>query len=447
MGEVRGLIGSLLQLEDKIKVENFDLLLEGLSDLDKMIEMKEVKASIITQIKFLLINLINKNDKNFDGHMLHTVLSGPPGAGKTQIGMILAKIWSGIGIIKSVPEKSNNSSNVNKTEDEKERQIKKLANSGKVKSGTIKKLQNHISDLKTELKELDPLLTIANYRLKTLKREIEKNRSPIYLIDEIISSNTKMKEKVNGVITSKTPNEDAILPELNADIVALIELSKKLAEQIENKSEFEPKEFDLIRVVSREDFVAPYVGQTALKTEKLLQSCLGKVLFIDEAYSLVTDEKDSFGREALTVLNRFMSEYSDSIIIIFAGYKDLMNETIFKAQPGLKRRCSWYFEISGYSEKGLSEIFEKQLNETGWKLSEDVNIVKFFKKHKKKFPNYGGSCLQLTFYCKLVYSTEVFDNDYENDKIINEEILNGALEYLEGNSIIPEDNIPLHLYC
>lgn len=460
MSEVGVLISSLLQLQEKIQVENLDLLLEGLSDLDEMIEMKEVKASIVTQIKFLLINFINKNDKNFDGHMLHTVLSGPPGAGKTQVGNILAKIWSGLGILKSPVNKSlslskpENKSTVNKPENksqdeanENEKQIKKLTSSGKVKSGTIKKLQAYVGELKTNLKEVEPLLTIANYRLRTLKREIERNRSPIYLIDEIIFSNDKIRERLEEFSTSKIPDENVIMPELSADIVALIELSKKLGEQIDSKTELEPKSFDLIRVVSREDFVAPYVGQTALKTEKLLQSCLGKVLFIDEAYSLVNDEKDSFGREALTVLNRFMSEYSDSIIIVFAGYKDLMNETIFNAQPGLKRRCSWYFEITGYSEEGLSQIFEKQLNENGWNLSKDVNMVKFFKENKKHFPNFGGSCLQLTFYCKLVYSTEVFDNDYPNDKIINEKILKDALKYLKTNSINSEDTFPTHLYC
>ena len=191
------------------------------------------------------------------------------------------------------------------------------------------------------------------------------------------------------------------------------------------------------------------MGQTAIKTEKLLNSSIGKVLFIDEAYSLINDDRDSYGREALTVLNRFMSEHSHDIVIIFAGYKDLMESTIFKYQPGLKRRCSWIFEIKGYTENGLSEIFIKQLEKESWTLSPDINIVDFFKTNLKDFPAYGGDTQRLVFYCKICYAHEIFDHNLENNKMINETVLNKALKYLKQYRITDEtDNkyVPMGIY-
>ena len=63
-----------------------------------------------------------------------------------------------------------------------------------------------------------------------------------------------------------------------------------------------------INIVSRVDFVGGYLGQTAIKTRKLLEGSMGKVVFIDEAYALSHGTHDSYGHEALTELNRFMTE-------------------------------------------------------------------------------------------------------------------------------------------
>jgi len=194
----------------------------------------------------------------------------------------------------------------------------------------------------------------------------------------------------------------------------------------------------IVRIVSREDFVGGYLGQTALKTEKLLQESLGKVLFIDEAYSMVSDEKDSYGREALTVLNRFMSEHPDEIIIIFAGYKELMEATIFKVQPGLKSRCTWAFEIEGYSDKGLADIFRNQVTKTRWFIDSDIDIVKFFKKNKDEFPSYGRDTNRLLFYCKICYAENIFDTQSSHNKIITKKILKDGLAYHKKNRVKDE---------
>lgn len=177
-----------------------------------------------------------------------------------------------------------------------------------------------------------------------------------------------------------------------------------------------------------------------LTQPKILEDSLGKVVFIDEAYAIVNDEKDAYGKEALTVLNRFMSEHSGEIIIILAGYKDSMEQSVFKYQPGLKRRCTWAFEIDGYSSSSLAIIFKVQLAETGWLVSKDINLDKFFDENYKWFSEFGGDTHKLAFYCKICHNEYVFNRiemleRSSHDKIINMEVLELALHHLTSNKI------------
>ena len=456
--EVLSLISHLKKLKENNSdllscIYDYFLLIEALLELNNMVEMKEVKKSIVSQIKFLMVNS-SFNEKNFDGHMLHTVLCGPPGCGKSKMGVILSKIWTGLGLLKKDKKRKRkelpyDDSDTESDEEELEKQIHILTTTGKIKNEVVKKLQDYIQDIKVNLKEIDNRM--LNYNIKTLKRELEKKSNLSYinclkLVDDIIEQQTNCKYTIDNIINSEIPEENIkfTLPVPVKEIKKLDKIIKEIKriplkesgfipfkDKVVNETNLEPKNFDLIRIVSREDFVGGYLGQTAIKTEKLLKDSIGKVLFIDEAYSLVNDEKDSYGYECLTTLNRFMSEHSSEIVVIFAGYKDLLEKTIFKAQPGLKRRCTWHFEIEGYSEIGLSKIFEIQLKNDGWVLDSDVDLLDFFKENLKEFPFYGGDTLRLVFYCKICYSIKVFDENYENLKVINKEILNKALEYLK----------------
>ena len=404
-------------------IANFQLLIEGLNDLDQIVEMQEVKESILSQIKFLIINYVLMKDKKLDGHMVHTVLSGPPGVGKTELGKILSKIWLGLGLLNSA--KTDKNVRQQPDDDRFQREIKNLKLSGRLKNDVIKKLQDYAGSIKQEIKDVE--LAKLSYQIRSLRRELAV-KGCFDLMPQIETALEEV-EKIDWELN--TISESEISEERVHFWTAISKNSETLVDRtIDKVPDFIPAkdktQESSITVVSREDFVAGYVGQTALKTEKLLQENFGKVLFIDEAYSLINADNDSFGSEALTVLNRYMSEHGDKIIIIFAGYSDLMKQTIFKAQPGLERRCAWHFEIPGYSPEGLSEIFMKQLHKNGWKVSPDVNMVDFFKRHFSRFPHYGGSTLQLCFYCKLAYSEIFFDE--KGDEMVGQEI---TLENLE----------------
>ena len=89
--------------------------------------------------------------------------------------------------------------------------------------------------------------------------------------------------------------------------------------------------------VTRQDLVAGFVGQTAIKTEKVLKSALGGVLFIDEAYTLYSKSENDYGVEAIETILKFMEDNRGNIMIIFAGYPKEMDE-LMSINPGLESR-------------------------------------------------------------------------------------------------------------
>ncbi len=109
---------------------------------------------------------------------------------------------------------------------------------------------------------------------------------------------------------------------------------------------------------SRDDFVAGYSGQTAIKTKELCEKAYGGVLFIDEAYSLVQGDNDSFGKEALATLIKEMEDNRDKLVVILAGYTKEMKE-FMNFNSGVKSRISKYIEFEDYTAEELRVIFDK----------------------------------------------------------------------------------------
>ena len=122
--------------------------------------------------------------------------------------------------------------------------------------------------------------------------------------------------------------------------------------------------------VDRSGLVAGFVGQTALKTQEAVDKALGGVLFIDEAYALANqDNANDFGREAIEVLLKGMEDHRDDLIVIVAGYTDLMGDFIH-ANPGLESRFNKYFYFEDYDGKQLAEIFRSVCKKNGYTLDE-----------------------------------------------------------------------------
>ncbi len=107
--------------------------------------------------------------------------------------------------------------------------------------------------------------------------------------------------------------------------------------------------------VSRADLVAQYMGQTAIKTAAIIKSAKGGVLFVDEAYSLVRNKEDFFGIEAVDTLVKYMEDYRDDLVVIFAGYTKEIQEFL-NVNSGLKSRFNYLVEFPDYSPKEMIEI-------------------------------------------------------------------------------------------
>ena len=111
--------------------------------------------------------------------------------------------------------------------------------------------------------------------------------------------------------------------------------------------------------VDRSGLVAGYVGQTAIKTRKVIDSALGGVLFIDEAYALNGGGANDFGREAIDTLLKAMEDHRDDLVVIVAGYDGLMDEFIH-SNPGLESRFNRFLHFADYTEEELLAIFRMQ---------------------------------------------------------------------------------------
>ena len=123
--------------------------------------------------------------------------------------------------------------------------------------------------------------------------------------------------------------------------------------------------------VDRSKLVAGYLGQTALKVQEVVESALGGVLFVDEAYMLSTDSRDSYGQEAIDTLLKCMEDNRDNLVVIVAGYPELM-ENFINSNPGLRSRFNKYITFPDYSLEELQRIFEKMMQKDGYSLSDEA---------------------------------------------------------------------------
>ncbi len=122
--------------------------------------------------------------------------------------------------------------------------------------------------------------------------------------------------------------------------------------------------------VDRSGLVAGYVGQTAIKTQKKIEEAKGGILFIDEAYTLAKEGND-FGQEAIDTILKAMEDNRRDLVVIVAGYTNLM-ENFINSNPGLKSRFNKYIEFKDYTAEELIAIFDMQCKKYNYTLSPDA---------------------------------------------------------------------------
>jgi len=200
----------------------------------------------------------------------------------------------------------------------------------------------------------------------------------------------------------------------------------------------------VFKKATRNDMVAGYLGQTAIKTKKLITECLGGCLFIDEAYSLasgINDSGDSYSKECLDTLCEALSDHKGDLMVIIAGYEAELNETFFAVNRGLKSRFIWRFALEDYSAKELMDIFIKKVRENEWTVecldststNDSINInskskenIKWFEKKRDNFKHFGRDMELLFSYSKIAHGRRIYGKPAELRKKLSLEDLDAG---------------------
>jgi len=190
------------------------------------------------------------------------------------------------------------------------------------------------------------------------------------------------------------------------------------------------------RKVVRSDLIAGYLGQTAIKTTKVIEEALGGVLFIDEAYALGNAEKkDSFAKECIDTLNEALSAHKDNLMVIIAGYENELDECFFSYNQGLRSRFPWVFKTDKYSAEDLKAIFNKKVNDINWSIDVSLNgslDLEFFEKNMKSFPYYGRDMENLLLKSKIAHGRRVFGKSLDlKTKLTIADLEKGLVMYLK----------------
>jgi DNA polymerase III delta prime subunit len=424
----------IAQGSDYVKVIKYPCyLLTALREFNEMIGNDQTKDDVAAQVVHLIAN---KHQGNNEPLMLHSLLYGSAGTGKTTIGTHLARIWYALGYI-SGSKKSNVKGVKSSTQD----RVKEDADITDLSSLFDMINSDNLDDLQTGYVKLTILITILTivgliftYIWSTM-RALYSAMGLIYFsillgIGILIvilmaywfigSYNAEIERQERG---HKVPDREEVKKDTKEQKIRDVSKCENISDN------------DIISVVSREDFIGQYVGWTEKKTKELLARNRGKVLFIDEAYSLVSDGhgQDSYGREALNILNRWMSERPDEIVIIMAGYQDKIENGLFRSQPGLVRRFMWTFDCSGYNIDELFEIFKQQLG-SKWKLKNPLSARKLFHEHADSFPNFAGDTLKLVNYVTIQHSRDVIGNRECEKGVLNNDQVKRGLQMLVRNT-------------
>lgn len=202
----------------------------------------------------------------------------------------------------------------------------------------------------------------------------------------------------------------------------------------------------IFKKATRSDLIAGFLGQTAIKTKELVNSCLGGCLFIDEAYALGNIEKrDSFAKECIDTLCEALSFYKNDIMVIIAGYEKDLKDCFFAYNSGLESRFTWRFNTDNYNSKELNQIFHKKVSDISWSFSEEIPD-NWFESKMDYFKYFGRDMETLLAKTKIAHSKRVFCKpEEEKRKITLDDINKGFEKFIDNDEVKKRKDEPISL--
>jgi hypothetical protein len=326
-------------------IPSLSSLITVLRKINNLVSLESFKNTVAKQFKFFTANYLRYKAPLRDD-FLNAGFYGSPGVGKTECGKLLSEFWMHCGL---TPKKESSLSLDNFSLQKKINRLYLVAKTGE------KGLKNGPG--------------------QRLLRELSSAYEPIPLPIGI-------PEHPNDTETFQMPKSGVIVGE--------------------GKEE-------TFTVYTRGDFVGCYQGWSSKKTREIIERNIGKVIMVDEAYTLITDDNDTYGKEAVTEIVNFMDKHPGKIRWIFAGYREDIEKGLFRLQPGLRRRFNWFFDINPYNAADLSLIFRRQMENRDWSCpdKEFSQLKGLFGKWFHLLRHGGGSTKQL---CYFVESHLIEDN-------------------------------------
>lgn len=302
--------------------------------------------------------------------------------------------------------------------------LSKLKESSKITDEASIKLLDYIAATypKTNLSFPEYRDKLCNKILFSKDQEITENDLPKYeqekSMDEIFADlnnlvgleNIKqvLKDLVDLIELKNKTKDDLKIKDINLHMVFLgnpgtgkTTVARIIAEMLYNLKYI--KQNKLIEVSSK-DLVAEYVGQTAPKTMAVIERALGGVLFVDEAYSLASEEGsgNSFNKEAIATLIQAMENYRDNLVVIFAGYTKEM-QAFLNANSGIVSRIGYTLDFKDYTSEELLKIFEGMVKKAGFSIAKEAcdEVVKVIDKYRNT-KNFGNARFARNLYEKTI---------------------------------------------
>jgi len=201
-------------------------------------------------------------------------------------------------------------------------------------------------------------------------------------------------------------------------------------------------ENDKFITARRSDLIAKYLGQTAIKTQEVIDKALGGVLFIDEVYSLGNpDKKDSFAKECIDTINLNMTEAKKPWLLIVGGYKEDIEKSFLSYNQGLERRFTVRMDLKGYNAKELFLILLKFIHDNNWEIEDNCITIDDIESNISYFKYFAGDMQKIFQKAKHFYSLRLMKISIElgehKKKLIREDLIK-SIESIKINTETPK---------